>query len=47
MSDSGEETRQGRRAEKLRKKRYRMKMHGKSLGKIYLDAVRKRAEKER
>jgi hypothetical protein len=30
------------RAEKLRRKRERMKKHGKNLGKIYLDAIRKR-----
>lgn len=35
-------TRQERREQKLRKKRERMKKHGKNLGKIYLDAIRKR-----
>jgi hypothetical protein len=35
-------TRQEHRAEKLRRKRERVKQHGKSLGKIYRDAVEKR-----
>ncbi len=38
------ETRQERRAEKLRKKRERMQQHGKTLGKIYTEAVTKRAK---
>jgi hypothetical protein len=37
-----EETRQGAREEKLRKKRQKMKQHGKGLGKIYEDAIKKR-----
>jgi hypothetical protein len=42
-SESAEnETRQERRAEKLRKKRERMKKHGKNIGKVYLDAIKKR-----
>ncbi|MDD4859573.1 MAG: hypothetical protein PHR56_05145 [Dehalococcoidales bacterium] len=36
------ETRQERRAEKLRKKRERMAQHGKSIGRVYLDAVIKK-----
>jgi len=35
-------TRQEARAEKLRKKKARMKQHGKALGKVYKDAVEKR-----
>jgi hypothetical protein len=35
-------TRQEAREEKLRKKKERMKQHGKGLGKIYRDAVEKR-----
>ena len=34
-------TRQERRAEKLRRKKARMKKHGKNLAKIYVDALRK------
>ncbi len=37
-----EEIRQKTREEKLRKKRAKMKQHGKGLGKIYRDAVEKR-----
>jgi hypothetical protein len=42
--DNGQEkeTRQEVREEKLRKKRERMKQHGKGLGKIYRDALEKR-----
>ncbi len=36
------ETRQEAREEKLRKKKQRMKQHGRGLGKIYKDAVEKR-----
>jgi len=42
-----EATRQEARAEKLRKKRQKMKQHGKGLGKIYEDAVEKRGQKEK
>jgi hypothetical protein len=35
-------TRQAKREEKLRKKKSKMKQHGKGLGKIYQDAVEKR-----
>ena len=35
-------TRQESRAEKLRKKRQKIKQHGKGLGKIYENAVEKR-----
>jgi hypothetical protein len=37
-------TRQGVRAEKLRKKRAKMKQHGKGLAKMYKDAVEKRGK---
>ncbi len=36
------ETRQERRARKLRKKRERIAKHGKSLARVYMDAIRKR-----
>ncbi|MBI4266883.1 MAG: hypothetical protein HY668_00750 [Chloroflexi bacterium] len=39
------ETRQERREKKLRKKRERIQQHGKAIGKIYTDVVRKRAKK--
>jgi hypothetical protein len=38
-------TRQEARAERLHKKRARMKQHGKSLAKMYRDAVAKRQKK--
>ena len=37
-----EATRQAAREEKLRKKKQKIKQHGKGLGKIYRDAVEKR-----
>jgi uncharacterized protein (DUF3084 family) len=40
-------TRQEARAERLRKKKARMKQHGKDLAKMYRDAVEKRAGKKR
>jgi hypothetical protein len=40
--NDSEATRQDKRAEKLRKKRAKIKQHGKGLGKIYRDAVEKR-----
>ena len=39
---SDKETRQERREKKLRKKRERMKKHGKGLAKTYMDAIMKR-----
>jgi hypothetical protein len=39
-----EATRQEIRAEKLRKKRQKLKQHGKGLGKIYENAVEKRGK---
>ena len=41
-----DDLRQRRREEKLRKKKERMKVHGKSLGKIYGNVVRKRTRSE-
>jgi hypothetical protein len=38
------ETRQQAREEKLRKKKQKIKQHGKGLGKIYRDAVEKRGK---
>ncbi|MFA5056274.1 MAG: hypothetical protein WC562_08955 [Dehalococcoidia bacterium] len=45
MSDNIE-TRQERREKKLRKKRERMPQHGRTLGKVYRDAVLKRLRKK-
>ena len=42
MNDEKPDTRQQRRAVKLRKKREQIKKHGKNLAKIYMDAVLKR-----
>jgi hypothetical protein len=44
--DSEDGTRQDRREEKLRKKKERMKQHGKGLGKSYRDVVEKREKKK-
>jgi hypothetical protein len=40
-----DETRQARRAKKQRKKKERIPQHGKSLSKIYTNAVKKRTGK--
>ncbi|MFA5367173.1 MAG: hypothetical protein WC333_04785 [Dehalococcoidia bacterium] len=45
MSDEIE-TRQERREKKLKKKRERMPQHGRTLGKVYRDAVMKRLRKK-
>jgi len=42
VNDEKPDTRQERRAEKLRKKQERMKKHGKNLARIYMDAILKR-----
>ena len=44
MAGEGQEkeTRQAAREEKLRKKKQKIKQHGKGLGKIYRDAITKR-----
>jgi hypothetical protein len=47
MSNEKIETRQERRERKLRKKRERMPKHGKSLARIYMDAVLKRLKHPR
>lgn len=46
MSDLSE-TRQERRARKLKSKRERIAKHGASLQRVYVDAVLKRAQKRR
>ncbi len=45
MSQEPEDTRQERRAEKLRKKRERIPKHGKNLARIYMDAILKRLKR--
>jgi hypothetical protein len=49
MTDEGatKKTRQEVREEKLRKKKAKIKQHGKGLGKIYQDAVEKRGRGQR
>jgi hypothetical protein len=42
MSNEPLETRQERRDKKLKKKRERIRQHGKNLAKVYMDAVMKR-----
>jgi hypothetical protein len=42
MSSDNIETRQERRAKKMRRKRERMPKHGKNLARVYLDAILKR-----
>ncbi len=42
MSQEPLDSRQQRRAEKLRKKRERIPKHGKNLARIYMDAILKR-----
>ena len=41
------ETRQGRREKRLKKKRERMPKHGRSLARIYMDALLKRLKRKR
>ena len=45
MSQEKPDTRQERRAEKLRKKRAQIKKHGKNLARIYMDAILKRLKR--
>ena len=45
MTDDSEGTRQERRADKLRRKKARIKKHGKGLSKVYLNALLKRKKK--
>jgi hypothetical protein len=42
VSDNEAETRQARREKKLKKKRERIPKHGKSLARVYMDAILKR-----
>ncbi len=42
MNEDKPDTRQERRAQKLRKKREQMKKHSKNLARIYMDAILKR-----
>jgi hypothetical protein len=42
---SGGETRQERREKRLRKKREKIPQHGKSLARVYKDAILKRSKK--
>jgi hypothetical protein len=42
VSDNEAETRQERREKKLKKKQERMPKHGKSLARVYMDAILKR-----
>jgi len=44
-SKSDIDTRQERRAEKLRKKRTQIKKHGKNLARVYMDAILKRLKR--
>jgi hypothetical protein len=44
--ESPEETRQERRARKLRKKKERIKQHGKGLAQMYRDAIEKRRKEK-
>jgi len=45
MEDIHKETKQERRERKLKKKRERIPQHGKSLAKIYMDAILKRLKR--
>jgi len=47
MSEEVPPTKQERREEKLRKKREQMKKHGKSLARVYMDAILKRLRGKR
>ena len=46
MKEEEGETKQERREKKLKKQRERMPQHGRTLGKVYRDAVLKRLRKE-
>jgi len=45
MSENKIETRQERREKKLKKKRERVRQHGKNLAKVYRDAILKRLKR--
>ena len=47
MTDDEIETKQERREKKLQKKRERIAKHGKSLARIYMDAIMKRISMKR
>jgi hypothetical protein len=47
MEDISKETRQERREKKLKKKRERLPQHGRSLAKIYRDAILKRLKRQK
>jgi hypothetical protein len=47
MSNEQAETKQERREKKLKKKRERIAKHGKSLAKIYMDAILKRLKRSK
>jgi len=47
VSDNEAETKQERREKKLKKKRERIAKHGKSLAKVYMDAIMKRLKRSR
>jgi hypothetical protein len=47
VSDNEAETKQERREKKLKKKRERMPKHGKSLARVYMDAILKRLRRGR
>ncbi len=46
MSDDRANTRQERRAKKLRKRRERVRKHGKNLAQIYMEAILKRLKRK-
>jgi hypothetical protein len=46
VSDNEAETKQERREKKLKKKRERMPKHGKSLARVYMDAIIKRLRRK-
>ena len=47
MTDDEVETRQERREKKLQRKRERIAKHGKSLARIYMDAIMKRLKRKK
>jgi len=47
VSDNEAENKQDRREKKLKKKRERMAKHGKSLARVYMDAILKRLKRQR
>jgi hypothetical protein len=46
VSDNEAETKQERREKKLKKKRERIPKHGKSLARVYMDAILKRLRRK-